>query len=125
MSGTEFGLHYSRSNGQGWGFVATGDGLPGTTERASQPWWYTNVPVKGTITLDKETMTATARIEELQEVPNYAPHDFAPVTFTEDVWNGITALSIRNDVISIGNNRGIDVDNIRITATTPTDFTGK
>jgi hypothetical protein len=122
VSGTEFGLHYSRSNGQGWGFVATGDGLPGTTERASQPWWYTNVPVKGTITLDKETMTATARIEELQEVPNYAPHDFAPVTFTEDVWNGITALSIRNDVISIGNNRGIDVDNIRITATTPTDF---
>ena len=122
----EFGLHFSRANGKGWGFINNGPGLSGTSQYTGETtindtagiWHAVNNPTTASITLDKTTMMASATV---------GGYDFDPQLFTQDVWDGITGFHIRNDIDLRPNvndhNFGMDVDNILITATTPTDFT--
>jgi hypothetical protein len=124
----EFGLHFSRSNNYGWGFVNSGPGLSGTTQYTGGSANLTppadgighavNNPTTASITLDKATMMASATV---------GGYDFDPQPFTQAVWDGIHGLKLDNDIDLRTNvndrNYGMDVDNIRITATTPTDFT--
>ena len=129
----EFGLHFSRANGKGWGFINNGPGLSGTSQYTGETtsggvdlgmtsdngiWHAVNNPTTASITLDKTTMMASATV---------GGYDFDPQLFTQDVWDGITGFHIRNDIDLRTNvndaNYGMDVDNIVVAATTPTDFT--
>jgi hypothetical protein len=118
----EFGLHFSRANGYGWGFVNSGPGLANVNEYEGFAENYTfgaNVPVSASITLDKATMMASATV---------AGHDFTPQPFDQSVWDGLSGFRIRNDVAGVAHhdaNFGMDVDNILITSNTATDFTWK
>ncbi len=136
----EFGLHFSRANGKGWGFIngngtigrptwaATDRGLSGTSEYAGAAttggaelgmtndngiWHAVNSPTTASITLDKATMLVTATV---------GGYDFTPQAFTQNVWDSLHGLRIRNDIAPVGHpdaNLGIDVDNIRVTQVIP------
>jgi len=125
----EFGLHFQRSNNYGWGFVNSGSGLAnvsqytGSSSNATPPdsgiWHAVNNPTTASITLDKTTMLASATV---------GGYDFDPQPFTQAVWDGISGLRVRNDINNPAHedhNFGMDIDNILITANTPTDFIWK
>ena len=117
----EFGLHYSRHNGNGWRFVGPsgtfnataldGDGNPA----AAQPWWMANTPVTASIALDKASMTATATIHD--PLGSYNDLTYPSQDINQNIWNGIAKIEVRNDTYDYGNNLGIDVDNISISET--------
>ncbi len=128
----EFGLHFSRANGKGWGFINSGPGLANVSEYTGETtsggvdlgmtsdngiWHAVNNPTTASITLDKATMMASATVGD---------YTFAPQAFTQAVWDDITGFRIRNDIDLRTNvndaNYGMDVDNIVVAATTPTDF---
>jgi len=127
-AGAEFGLHFQRSNNYGWGFINSGPGLANTSQYTGSSanltppengiWHAVNQPTTASITLDKATMMASATVGD---------YDFDPQPFTQAVWDGIEGFHIRNDIDLRSNpndaNYGMDVDNILIAATTPTDFT--
>ena len=117
---SEFGLLYYRSNGKGWHFVTSGDETTGPSTSypfGGNPWHFASTSVKGTIIFDKTTMKASASIEDIGS-GGYGTHNFTDVvSFTDEVWNNITGLHVRNDVYDTGDNRGIDVDNIIVTQT--------
>ena len=142
----EFGLHFSRANGKGWGFVngngtdgrptwaPVDRGLSGTSQYAGEIttggvelgmthdngiWHAVNSPTTASITLDKATMLATATV---------GGYDFTPQPFTQNVWDNLHGFRIRNDIAGVAHhdaNFGIDIDNIRVTSNTATDFTWK
>ncbi len=142
----EFGLHFSRANGKGWGFIngngtdgrptwaPVDRGLSGTSEYAGEIttggvelgmthdngiWHAVNSPTTASITLDKATMLATATV---------GGYDFTPQPFTQNVWDNLHGFRIRNDINGVAHhdaNFGIDIDNIRVTSNTATDFTWK
>ena len=119
---SEFGLSFMRANNKGWGFMNSGPGLSGvsTWEGFENGYYFgANEAVSASITLDKTTMMASASV---------GGHDFAPQPFDISVWNTIDQLSIFNDIANPAHadrNYGMDVDNILITANTPTDFIWK
>jgi hypothetical protein len=114
----ELGLHYSRSNGTGWGFV----GADGTHRHDGQsPWWWSGNS-HASITLDKATWTATATIAACcGNTSDYGDAVFATQTITQGIWDGLRGLRVRNDTNTTGvdANYGIDVDNIVVSETVP------
>jgi hypothetical protein len=119
--GAEFGLHFTRTNGKGWGFINSGPGLAnvgeylGATTSGGVELGMShdnginhgvNAPTTASITLDKTTMMASATV---------GGYTFAPQAFDQAVWDGIDHLEIRNDIANpahLDANYGMDLDNI-------------
>ena len=113
----ELGLHYSRANGQGWGFVGP-DGAQ-RHDGASSYWWSGHS--RASITLDKATMTATATVANIEDI-GYGNAVFATQTITQGIWDGLRGIRVRNDINNPAHadaNYGMDVDNIVVSETVP------
>jgi len=114
----ELGLHYSRANGTGWGFV----GADGTHRHDGQsPWWWSGNS-HASITLDKATWTATATIAACcGNTSDYGNAVFATQPISPTMWDGLRGLEVRNDTNTTGSdaNYGIDVDNIVVSQMEP------
>ncbi len=107
----EFGIHFSRANGKGWGFINSGSGLANVGEYDNHAWGSGTAAVS--IILDKATMQATATV---------GGNSFAPQTFSQNVWDNLNGFRIRNDIAGVAHhdaNTGMDVDNIRVSQTIP------
>jgi hypothetical protein len=112
----ELGLHYSRTNGTGWGFAGA-DGMK--RHDGQSPWWWSG-NARASITLDKATMTATATVASIVD-QDWGTADFGTQPITQGIWDGIVGFHVRNDINNPGSdaNYGMDVDNIVVSQTVP------
>ena len=123
----DFGLVFQRANGLGWRFrhnFLTGTG----EENSGLPDKLANVPVLGTIFIDLVNNMTSARVELQSCAPCSDDSDF--IQFADQLiaapvndLSSIDKLVVLVDINPVGNSyqqdTGIDVDNIRVTATVP------